>query len=395
MSGLRVLFTTQPAGGHLRPLVPLAAALRGRGHEVAVCAAETLAADVAAYGLDHVPGGYDWSREIWQLLPKDFPRLPPEEARAATEALAPRIVTEVFAGPVALALARDVLRLAGSWRPDLVVREVGEFGGYLAAEALGVPHVSVASGSEMDLLVGERLGPRLADHRVALGLSADVRGESLYRHLHVSFLPPAYGDSELVLPNTRCYRHEHSAHRGERLPEWLAEADPARPFVYAALGTSTGRLPVAERLTSTILEVVGALDCTAMVVVGEDPERFGPQQAHVHAVARSPQALVLESADLFVTHAGFNGMKEALRCGVPMVAVPLTADQPRIAARCAELGVARLLPPSSVTAGSLRAACVEVLDDPRYRARGRALRRHMLALPSVDDLADDLAALVS
>ncbi|MFI9388426.1 glycosyltransferase [Kutzneria sp. NPDC052558] len=390
-----MLFTTQPASGHLRPLIPLALALRRHGHAVAVCSADKLAVEITEYGLDHVPGGYDWSREIWQLLPADFPRLPPEQARAATEAVAARIVTEVFAGPVAPALARDVLRLADSWRPDLVVREVGEFGGYLAAEALGVPHVSIASGSEVDLLAGRRLGPRLAEHRVALGLPPDAEGDTLYRHLHVSFLPPAYGDRELALPHTRCYRHEHSGRRGERLPAWLTEADPGRPFVYAALGTSTSQVPMAERLLSTVLAALGAMDCVAMVVVGDDVTRFGPQPPHVHLVSFSPQALALETADVFITHAGFNGMKEALRCGVPMVAVPLTADQPHIAAHCAELGVAKTLPPSSVTPASLRAACAEVLRDPRFRGRAMAMRRQMLALPTVDDLVDDLVALVN
>ena len=50
-----------------------------------------------------------------------------------------------------------------------------------------------------------------------------------------------------------------------------------------------------------------------------------------------PQQRLLNSAELFVTHAGYSSVREALTAGVPMVCLPLFADQPHNAARVEEL----------------------------------------------------------
>jgi hypothetical protein len=59
----------------------------------------------------------------------------------------------------------------------------------------------------------------------------------------------------------------------------------------------------------------------------------------VHVTDSVPQPLVLEAADLFVTHGGYDGIREALRSGVPVVVHPQNQDQPHNAARVAELGL--------------------------------------------------------
>ena len=57
---LNILFTTQPATGHLRPLIPVALAAQRRGHRVAVLAPARIAAEVRGYGVTHLGGGYDF-----------------------------------------------------------------------------------------------------------------------------------------------------------------------------------------------------------------------------------------------------------------------------------------------------------------------------------------------
>jgi UDP:flavonoid glycosyltransferase YjiC (YdhE family) len=49
---------------------------------------------------------------------------------------------------------------------------------------------------------------------------------------------------------------------------------------------------------------------------------------------------VLREADLFVTHHGLNSTHEAIFHGVPMVSYPFYWDQPALARRCQELGLA-------------------------------------------------------
>jgi hypothetical protein len=108
--------------------------------------------------------------------------------------------------------------------------------------------------------------------------------------------------------------------------------------------------------------------------LSREPER-GPETRvslllpPVHLEACIPQPPLLEHCDAFITHAGFNSVKEALATGVPMVAVPISADQPYRAGRCAELGVARALGADARAPDNIRDAERKVLTashcDPR------------------------------
>jgi UDP:flavonoid glycosyltransferase YjiC (YdhE family) len=72
---MRVLFTVQPAAGHLHPLVPVARALTDAGHDVAVCSAASFRPVVEALGLTHRPAGLDWLMS-GRSTPGVFPPMP-------------------------------------------------------------------------------------------------------------------------------------------------------------------------------------------------------------------------------------------------------------------------------------------------------------------------------
>lgn len=68
---------------------------------------------------------------------------------------------------------------------------------------------------------------------------------------------------------------------------------------------------------------------------------------------------------LFITHAGCNGLTEALHYAVPMVAIPLFADQPDGAARVAKRGFGVVLHKQDITTESLYTAITTVLNNER------------------------------
>ena len=74
--------------------------------------------------------------------------------------------------------------------------------------------------------------------------------------------------------------------------------------------------------------------------------------------------------------------------GLPQVIVPVTADQPENAERCAAAGVARVVPLADATAVSIREAALAVLAEPRYRLAAGRIHDEMAALP-------DLAGIVT
>jgi zeaxanthin glucosyltransferase len=76
---------------------------------------------------------------------------------------------------------------------------------------------------------------------------------------------------------------------------------------------------------------------------------------------------LLKQTSVCITHAGLNTVLESLAQGVPQVAVPVTFDQPGVAARVAhhQTGVVTSL--EKLTADHLSALLDEVLTNSIYR----------------------------
>ncbi|WP_279580765.1 glycosyltransferase [Fodinicola feengrottensis] len=124
---------------------------------------------------------------------------------------------------------------------------------------------------------------------------------------------------------------------------------------------------------------------------GRDPAQWqGARADNVHLTSFVQQNLMLPACDAFITHAGFSGTREALAAGVPMVTLPMFAEQPENAVRIAEIGAGTGFRLEDVTADSLRTAVEQVLTDPTYRSHARGLQRQMLALPPLEGFLTDL-----
>jgi UDP:flavonoid glycosyltransferase YjiC (YdhE family) len=91
---------------------------------------------------------------------------------------------------------------------------------------------------------------------------------------------------------------------------------------------------------------------------------------------------VLPRAAAVVCHGGSGTVLGALAAGVPMVVVPLGADQPHNAQRIAATGAGLALPKPD--ASSLRAAIERVLAEAVFRNNARRLAAEIAALPNLE-----------
>jgi UDP:flavonoid glycosyltransferase YjiC (YdhE family) len=224
------------------------------------------------------------------------------------------------------------------------------------------------------------LVPQLDDLRATVGLPPDPDASMLFRYLYFVCDPPQLRSAGMILPPTA---HEvrliFDRSGDEGLPGWVAEL-PARPTVYATLGTGLNHTP---KLIEAILEDLRAEPLTLILTVGRDrdPAEFGAQPANVHIERYIPQSLILPRCHVVVSHCGSGTMRAALDAGLPLVNVPIAADQPENAARCDALGVSRTVGVSEYTPGAIRAAVRAVLAEPRYRERAQEMRAAIRAMP--------------
>ncbi len=349
---MRVLFTCLPFSGHFYPLVPFARALAA-GHEVAFAAPAPFASAVESAGFRHFPAGIapraPYSREIFtDLLPRHT--IP------------------------------DLLALAATWPPDLIVRENLEYGGCIAAERLGLPHAVVAVNVVSEYIPVDRLAAPLDALRAAHDLPPDPEMAMLYRYLRLCPFLPALQDPALpVAPTTHYLRPMQGDRSGrEGLPEW-AERLPGRPVVYVGMGTTFNRPEVFRAYIAGLRDEA----LTLIVTVGrdQDPADYGPQPENVHIERYIPLSLLLARCDLAVTNGGSGTLVAALGQGLPLVVVPIAADHPQNAARCRALGLGKVVTPADLTPESARDAVLGVLGDLTYRRNAERLRDEMAALP--------------
>lgn len=370
---MRIVFSCVSVVSHFYPLVPVARAMAADGHEVTFATNAELAPAVLQTGFRHAPAGLAFSS----------PEITALRARANElygHGLNVFSWGSGFAGVLAQRMAADLLDLPEVRAADLLVRDLTELGGCVAAERLGKPHAAISILSAgmtpgARAWIAESLDALRADH----GLPPDPDVVMPFRYLTLHQAPRRFL-AEPPLPTDRLIRPEpFDRADGDTLPAWV-DVLPARPTVYATLGTVFNKRP---GILGAIVDGLRDEPVNLIVTVGrdQDPAQFGPQPPNVRIERYIPQSLLLPRCDLVVTHGGSGTVMAALANGLPLVVVPLGADQPENAARCAALGVGEPLAAEALTPAAVRTAVRTVLGDAAYRRNAQQLQREVRALP--------------
>lgn len=384
----RFLFSTTPGYGHIHPLIPLAHALKQAGHAVAFATSASRQLLVEASGFTFFPVGSDLATD---------PEYQQSKAQLATMPLALESeilnYARIWCGIAPRLRTPQLVEIARSWQPDMVIREAGEYGAVIAAEHLGLPHATVAFTTALKgiAIFEQGAAERLDPIRQSWGLAPDPTLKSLRRYLHLAYSPPSFSLQDVGGPvagsvpaTTHFVRPEIFDNAdNESLPDWVEQL-PAQPTVYVTLGTEVNR---ESELYPSVLQTIitGLRDTSVNLIVtlgrDKDPADFGPQPANVHIERYIPQSLLLPRCNLIVMHGGSNSLLAALDIGLPMVVVPLIADQFFNAPIVQQMRLGQVVEREHLTPASIRAAVEEVLGNPIYRHNVGRLQAEMHALP--------------
>jgi zeaxanthin glucosyltransferase len=178
-------------------------------------------------------------------------------------------------------------------------------------------------------------------------------------------------------------------HDGEGRPELTFPWNrlTGEPIVYASMGTvQNGNADVFR----TIAAAVSKKGTQLVLSIGNvlRPEQIGPLPKNAIVVNHAPQLELLKKSSVCVTHAGFNTVLEALTQGVPQIAIPVTNDQPGVAARIAahQTGVVTSL--EKLTVSHLSTLVDEVLNNSMYRDNARRLQQAIAETNGLSRAAD-------
>lgn len=307
--------------------------------------------------------------------------------------------------------APDAMRALGI---DAVVADQMEPGAGLAAEHLGLPFITTATGLPINR------EPGVPPPYVSWAYDASERGvwKNVGGYRVSDWLMSGVGDVveanalRLGVPRRRRADQGFSSRAQiaqavagidfprQDLPEsfhylgpwreadgdWTLPNPDGRPLVFCSLGSLQGSRAAIFHKVAAVCHEVGL-----RVVIAHggrlDPADVARLPGDPVVAAYVPQRAVLAQCALAITHAGFNTVLDALSFGVPLVAIPLAFEQPATAARLARAGVAEIVS-KRAGATALRDAVSRVLFDPRYREHAARLQIEIAAAGGVARAAD-------
>jgi len=369
-------------------MVPLAQALRDAGHEVAFATEARFCLRVARAGFRAFPAGIGPGKAFERTLAlPDVAGLRPDDAW--------RFGAQMFAAVAAPAKVPDLVAVIEEWAPDVVIHDVTDFAGPVAAASAGIPWAAHSLGPQFPLDLS-RLGAELvAPLWRKWGVTPGNFG-GMFDSLYLDICPPSLQSPDIAQVGdvVRPLRPvPFDAVAGEALPAWIDEL-PVRPTVYVTLGTLDNDAP---GVLEAAVEALGGEAMNVIVTVGpnRDPAELGRQPPNVHVERYIPQSLLIPRCDVVVAHGGSGTTLAALAHGLPLLVLPQGANQFGNAERCAELGVAIRLLPDEVDAGSIRRCVHALLAQPAFGERAGALAAEIDEMPAPAEVVPRIEALVA
>ena len=374
--------------GHLNPMTALARHIQARGHEVVFLYSSS------ANGLPCFPGN---DRDPIDENRPEVSRLEGEEALA----FAVGLNTERSA-----AMLKSMPAMLEATGVEALVIDPIQFYVELAAMKLGVPYIHAAVALHIDYS-GYTPFPLCGDpyettpealtrnkQRVAK-FTKLLFNEEIHQYASEAGLEVDWEDAgstisklawltqtprEFDFPTARWpaeFHHTGPFHdgKGRDAVSFPWQRLTGEPLIYASMGTILNGNPEVFRTIAA--GVAKHPDVQLVLSIGDqlEPEQISPVPKNAIIVKRAPQLELLKMATVCITHSGLNTVLESLAQGVPQVAIPVTFEQPGIAARIAyhKTGVVTSL--EKLTASHISRLLGEVLDDPTYHTNARRMQK--------------------
>ncbi|MGH3818951.1 MAG: nucleotide disphospho-sugar-binding domain-containing protein [Pseudonocardiaceae bacterium] len=405
---MRVLLVPFLFPTHYLPMVGLAWALRLHGHEVLVATAPKLAATVAQSGMTSVTVGPDFD-----FL--DSPELKQQGAKWAKHASdgpTVSLLEAIMRGPVdryamaAEAMADDLVALAETWRPDVVLSDPLAFAGPLAAEvssAVSVRHLWGPDTARNYRMPGSGFG---APDDVSAVPWEFIPWPDRLTALYERFGAKAADDlaeytidpcpESMQFPGGLRRRPiRYTAYNGGgTIPRRLLEPHD-KPRVCVTWGTAT-----TSTLSANYFGVPKALDALrdldAEIVVAArtaDVALINDMPGNVIAAEPLPLDALLPTCDAIVHHGGAGTLFTAARHGLSQLTLGILTEQRANCSQLARQGAGVFLPFEQADRASVRASVAELLEPGPVRTKAAELREEIARQPSPVEVAKSMTAM--
>src|SRR5215469_11934292 len=376
--------------GHLNPMTALARQLQARNHEVVFLYSS------GAAGLPFVPGPEK------DHINENLPEVIKKQGQDALEFSVRAILAQTEA------ILKSLPAIVQANGIDALIIDMVQFYAELGAMQLGMPYVHVSTGVHHDFsgytplcvygwphettpaaLARNREGvAKWADlfqsvnrgiraHAESVGLKIDWSdlSSTISPWASISQTPRAFDFESSHWPSQFYHTGPFHDGRGRERVDFPWERLTGEPLIYASMGTIlNGRVDIFQTIVAAVAKY---RNLQLVLSIGDqvDLRQIDPVPKNAVIVKRAPQLELLKQASVCITHAGLNTVLESLAQGVPQVAIPITYDQPGVAARIAHKQTGVVTSLDKLTADHLASLLKEVLSETTYRENTRELQK--------------------
>ncbi|MBM2620125.1 DUF1205 domain-containing protein [Actinoplanes sp. LDG1-06] len=340
---MKVLFAIDPSIAHLYPMVPLAWALQNAGHEVRLASFGGFADRIAETGLTPVQlGDEEWAARVSDdaLEPNG-----PEQAQQYADVLGLTadereywyLFYQYLLTPISDYLRVDrpephaLIRFAQDWQPDLVIWDLTQAAGAIAARVSGAASARLVFAWDPTGWSLDRLAAR-PDELTAAGLDpnplatvvgplAEHYGVELDHELLVGQWTMDTAPPGLSLPTTtRKVPVRYVPYNGAApMPEWL-HAPSSRPRICLSLGESYRRFIRGDfNRTPMLLEALAELDVEVVATLNEVQLDGAVPPPNVRLVEYLPLNQILPTCAAVIHHGGLGTFQAAVAANLPQL----------------------------------------------------------------------------
>src|SRR5215831_8917670 len=389
---MRVAFLSLPVPGHLNPMTALARTYQAHAHDVVFFSLPDVAPFVQAAQLPFVPCAEDAYPQ--GSLGKYLPQL---SRLSGTEALG-YTVNEMMKGYTESLFQSlpETLRRSGA---DAIVLDQYQPYVELIPKSLGMPYVHVSNALHVDysgrsplcfygkqpagsgdtarnredmerfrvLLEPTTAMARRYSRKAGLSIDWNNLNATVSSLLWVTQAPRDFDFDHA--PDLPQFHYSGPWHDGYgRIPvEFPWERLTGKPIVYVSLGTLQNGVTETFRAIAASARTLKHLQFVLAIGNQITPEQIGETPSNVLTVAYAPQIELLKRSALCITHAGLNTVLEALASGVPLLAIPITNDQPGVAARIAHRNVGIAISKDNLSSADLPDLITHAMEDSTLR----------------------------
>ena len=389
--------------GHLNPMTTLARQLQARNHEVVFLYSS------GAAGLPFVRGPEK------DHINENLPELSKKQGEDALQPSFRTVLTQTEA------ILKSLPAIVQENGIDALIIDIVQFYAELGALQLGTPYVHVSTGVHHDYsgytplcLYGwphettpaalarnregvakwanllESINGGIKAHAESLGLKIDWNdlSSTLSPFASITQVPRAFDFEGSHWPSQ--FHHTGPFHngKGREKVDFPWERLTGEPLIYASMGTIlNGQVDVFRTIVAAVAKTK---NLQLVLSIGDqvDPKQIGPVPNNAIIAKRVPQLELLKQTTVCITHAGLNTVLESLAQGVPQLAIPITYDQPGVAARIAHQKTGAVTSLAGLTADHLAFILEEVLTNPAYRENARKLQKAIIEANGLSVAAD-------